>query len=636
MMNFALPPPALYPAWDLTPPPLPPRSRLYRLAPVDIGTPLAESLTSYIMRLAAAHAVETGTLFARELVPVTGRSYLLTPERKPRASALLFLKDIHALNGASYGADAFSEALSSLTCRPHLHLLTMLPWKGVLSLSGLTRRTRAWCPDCYAGQRAGHEPVTDPLLWTLSCVTACARHRRRLETRCARCGRSSPWLTNKARAGHCFRCQAWLGSVSPDGARETEATATDLAERVQVAAVAGEVLSLSPRLEGSRTLTQQNFVARLSGYIRQLTKGNVAAFARFAGLDYLKVRQLETGTNLPTLEVLLHLLRRLQLTVADFFAGQPAAAPRPEQRDIYLPHKKAEVRSCLEAALTDPACPSLGELASRLGYKREALLRGIYPELCRAICARHRAVRETSSFRRVRLYDDQALRAALQAALQERPAPAMQAIAERLGYKYAVPLRQCAPDLYRALLERRRTYLREQSEETKAVLQAALAEDPPPTLRAVQLRLGVKADGTLKCQHPELCRAIVERYRAFRRAATLKMRPALEAALAEQPPPSVRQIASRVGRSISTFYRSEPELCRRLAARRLAYLARRAAEKKQAACEEVRRAVARLHAEGIYPSQGRVASALSAPYFMRREEALAVYREAKRELGISV
>lgn len=634
-MNFAVPPPALYPAWELTPPPLPPRSRLYRLAPAGVGTAEVESLTSYIIRLAAAHAVETGTLFARELVPVTGRSYLLTPERKPRASALLFLKDIHALNGASYGAAAFSEALSSLTCHPHLHLLTMLPWKGVLSLSGLTRRTRAWCPGCYAEQRTRQEPVTDALLWTLSCVTACARHRRRLETVCAHCGRSSPWLTNKARAGHCFRCQAWLGSVNPSGARDGAMT-TDLAERVQVAALAGEVLSLSPRLEGSRALSQQNFVARLSGYIRQLTKGNVAAFARFIGSDYLKVRQLKAGINLPTLEVQIHLLRRLRLTAADFFDGRPAAVARPEQRDIYLPHKKAEVRSFLEAALTDPTCPSLGELAARLGYKREALLRSLYPELCRAICARHRAVRDTSSFHRVRLYDDQALRAVLQAALQETPAPALQAVAERLGYKYAIPLRQRAPDLYRALLERRRAYLREKSEETKAILQATLAEDPPPTLRMVQLRLGVKSDGTLKCQHRELCRTIVERYRAFREAATLAVRPALEAALTEEPPPSVRQIACRTRRCISALYRREPDLCRRLATRRLAHSAWRAEAKRQAVYEEIRQAVARLHAEGIYPSHNRVASALSAPYFMRREGALAVYREAKRELGIGV
>ncbi len=398
----------------------------------------------------------------------------------------------------------------------------------------------------------------------------------------------------------------------------------------------GEVLSLAAQLEGSQALTQQTFGARLSGYIGQLTKGNVAAFAHFIGSDYQKVRQLKSGANLPTLDVLIHLLRRLQLTVPDFFSGQPAAVLRPAQRDIYLPPKRAGVESFLKAALTDPACPTLAELAGRLGYKREVLLRGLYPELCQAICARHRAVRETLSFHRVRLYDDRALRAALQAALPETPAPALQTLAERRGYKYAATLKQRAPDLYQALREQRATYLREKAEETKASLQAALTEEPPPTFRTVQLRLGIRAEGTLKYQQRELCHAIVVRYRDFRRAATLQMRAALEAALTEEPPPSVRQLARRTHRCLTTLYRHAPALCQRLAARRLEDLARRAAAKREAAYQEIRQVVARLHAEGIYPSQCRVESALSAPYFMAHEEGRAVYREAKRELGINV
>jgi hypothetical protein len=635
-MNLALQPQAAYPAWDMTRPLLPARSRLYHLPPVGVGTARVESLTSYVMRLAEAHAVDTGTLFARELVPPFNRSYLLTQERKPRASALLFLKDIHALNGASYGAAAFSDVLASLTRRPHLHLLTMLPLKGVLSLSDLTRIARAWCPDCYAERRARDEPVYDALTWTLRCVTACARHRRRLETCCPYCGRSSPWLTNKARAGHCFRCQGWLGATTPAEARCDAAPGADLSKAVQIAAVAGELLSQASQLEGSQWLTRQNFVARLSGHIYQLTKGNVAAFARFIGSDYLKVRQLKAGTNLPTLADLLHLLNRLRLTAADFFSGRPAAVPQPAQRDIYLPHKKPGVESVLRAALTDPTRPSLGELVGRLGYKREALLRGLYPELCRAVCARHRVVRPAKDFHRDRLYDDQALRSALQAAVGETPAPALQALAERLGYKYAATLRQRAPDLYQALRERRRTHLREKAEETKAILQAALAEDPPPTLRTVQLRLGARSDGTLKYRHRELCRAIVERHRAFRQAATLAVRPALEAALTEEPPPSVRQVARRARRNVSGLYRREPELCRQVAARRLEHVARRAEAKRQAVYLEIRQAVARLHAAGIYPSHCRVESEMSAPYLMRHEEGRAAYREAKRALGIGV
>ena len=54
----------------MTSPALPPRSRLYHLAPIGVGTPNVESLTGYVARLAEAHNVHTRTLMARELLPL--------------------------------------------------------------------------------------------------------------------------------------------------------------------------------------------------------------------------------------------------------------------------------------------------------------------------------------------------------------------------------------------------------------------------------------------------------------------------------------------------------------------------------------------------------------------------------------
>ena len=51
-----------YELWSIAPPNLPTRSRLYSLLPMGIGIALVESLTSYMMRLAEAHAVSPGTL----------------------------------------------------------------------------------------------------------------------------------------------------------------------------------------------------------------------------------------------------------------------------------------------------------------------------------------------------------------------------------------------------------------------------------------------------------------------------------------------------------------------------------------------------------------------------------------------
>ena len=46
-----------YEEWDVSIPPIPPRSRLYRLEPIGIATPYVESLTSDITRLAGEHCL---------------------------------------------------------------------------------------------------------------------------------------------------------------------------------------------------------------------------------------------------------------------------------------------------------------------------------------------------------------------------------------------------------------------------------------------------------------------------------------------------------------------------------------------------------------------------------------------------
>jgi len=51
-----------YEEWDVSIPPLPSRSRLYRLEPIGIGTPYVESLTGYIARLAETHCITPKSL----------------------------------------------------------------------------------------------------------------------------------------------------------------------------------------------------------------------------------------------------------------------------------------------------------------------------------------------------------------------------------------------------------------------------------------------------------------------------------------------------------------------------------------------------------------------------------------------
>ena len=64
-----------YEEWDMTIPPIPPRSRLYRLESIGIGTPYVESLTSYITRLAEVHCVSLKALIMWEIFPLQGQDF---------------------------------------------------------------------------------------------------------------------------------------------------------------------------------------------------------------------------------------------------------------------------------------------------------------------------------------------------------------------------------------------------------------------------------------------------------------------------------------------------------------------------------------------------------------------------------
>lgn len=53
--------------WRLDIPPIPKRSRLYALEPINVGTAHVESLTGYVARLAEAHCVSVADLVGIEL-----------------------------------------------------------------------------------------------------------------------------------------------------------------------------------------------------------------------------------------------------------------------------------------------------------------------------------------------------------------------------------------------------------------------------------------------------------------------------------------------------------------------------------------------------------------------------------------
>src|SRR6266700_2054878 len=83
------------PVWDISIPDIPPRSRLYNLAPLGFNSSLVESLTSYICRLAYNHQVETGMLIQCCIASVVGKHYIADCQSRSISSFLRYASPIN-------------------------------------------------------------------------------------------------------------------------------------------------------------------------------------------------------------------------------------------------------------------------------------------------------------------------------------------------------------------------------------------------------------------------------------------------------------------------------------------------------------------------------------------------------------
>jgi hypothetical protein len=399
---------------------VPPRSRLYSLEPIGIGTPETESLTSYISRLAAAHSVRVRDLVISELL-----AHMREPHLAESSDADLFSafwrNETRALNGTCSLARRMVHGLEEKTGRRDLRFLTLLTWNEVLPVHQLQKRTRAWCPGCYQDWHDHGQAIYDPLLWTLTPVTVCARHKRPLRTICPfpNCRRPSPWLGlgYRSRPGHCAHCGGWLGN--PGGERSgtaEEKLVTNGAVRSHawIFDALGELIAAAPSLprrpQREAVLRGIEVAFRLAA-LRKITI-NRDSWMRYFGLASGTVLVWRKGQMPPSLWCLLEVCREMGISPLQLVRGvidendTDAAAPEaPADVGLDGPpiqHTRIDpvvIRRALEAVLaSDAPTPSMRLVADRLGQTL-VNLHHCFPELCRAIASRHRSYEEARDAR---------------------------------------------------------------------------------------------------------------------------------------------------------------------------------------------------------------------------------------------
>jgi AraC-like DNA-binding protein len=393
--------------WDISHVHLPDRSRLHHLAPLGINTPYVECLTSYLSRLAQSHHVLPSKLIQQEIKSCLPRGYQGQGLRGTQIYSCA-----RTLNGTGVMAKDWVGALEALTFRSDLSFLTMLPWKEVFPTQGLLRFMRAWCPNCYAEWKRKDGILYDPLLWAVNDVTICLNHSRLLAINCPHCDRLLPHLDRRYRPGYCSKCNGWLGSTCETERNRWRKGIGDEYEWYEwVSTNVGDLIATSNKVS---LAPRANRIAEIvSAFGKKYHEGNMQAFARWLGVYPRNVHCWARGEKTPKLLTLLHVCYRLNISVVEFLTSNNIINDhdlRGERaREWNLKEEggkrvnRDKIRRRLKSILSKNKCPppTMKEVSEELGvsYRR---LYYIFPELCRAISARHSAYRQECKLRNVK------------------------------------------------------------------------------------------------------------------------------------------------------------------------------------------------------------------------------------------
>ena len=592
--------------WDSAAP-VAPRSRLYALEPIGRGTPLVESLSSYIIRLAEAHAVSVVDLVQGELSPFL-ESSLYIPTRVT-----------YVINGVGETARRWVRAVETVTLRSDLRGFTLFSLAPAVPDTFLFRTTRAWCPECYDEVSAGRQPVYEPLLWCLNLVEICLRHNRPLSTACPHCKKPLRPMTSASRAGFCSRCRLWLGAASTRSS--SRAWDHPPEDQLWLVAAVGELLAHASETE--QLLLQDHVRKVLSEYTQAVAEGNIAAIAEIAGHERSVLTCWLKGRQSARLDTLLRPWYRLGLPTAALVGdASPAAITQHAQRSVEIRQRRQvsprrtrqQISAALQRALEEAPAPSLTEIARKLGYSTAGSLRRANGPLCARIAANYRRSGRSHWWRRAgakAICEAGRIKRILEDHLAgKEPVPPLDHIAAGLGFARGESLRQKFPDLCREIGKRIAQQKTEHLAEIEPALKQAARESPPPSLRNVARRVGF-SEAHLWRRAPLLCQELLA-YRqtyAIQRHSDLENK--LKAVLTEEPPPSLADLYKRLGTSPWIVWTSHPVLRLAIADRHRQYRKQETQANRDAVRKEVGQVVGRLYEQGLCPSVGRVKSLLT-------------------------
>jgi hypothetical protein len=282
------------------------RSRLYPLAPQGKGTPLIESLSSYINRLAWIYGVNPRILVTQEIFPNLCRSH--HTRTSPGRLGNFCQEDVKTINGIGEAAADWSQTLERLTMRSDLQSLTLNEWASGFSPFGLLNPSPRWCPICYYEWREKGLPIYQPLQWSLRDITICLLHKRQLVQLCPHCKKKQSTIAATSRLGFCTRCNCWLG-VSAVGTEVNEIDDDQLRWQYWIVNVIEE---LRRTVISQGSLPWSGLTTGLSTCIEIF--GSARSLARRVGISYVVFQRWKKCISKPSFRSMLVFCRALNIT----------------------------------------------------------------------------------------------------------------------------------------------------------------------------------------------------------------------------------------------------------------------------------------------------------------------------------
>jgi AraC-like DNA-binding protein len=138
-------------------------------------------------------------------------------------------------------------------------------------------------------------------------------------------------------------------------------------------------------------------------------------------------------------------------------------------------------------------------------------------------------------------------------------------------------------------------------------LHAALFENPPPSLQEVATRVGSTSQG-LKYRFPETAEEIITRYKAYKYGTDWEViEECLKNTLSQEVALSLGETSRSIGISVGRLRRRFPDLTAAIASRFEEYVQLQQEARERQLRQEVLEAIISIQEEGLYPYRKRVA-----------------------------